>query len=82
MAFIFLFALSQFGTDWPGTSYVFVFHQVHPQETVCLTLPSLLYDSNCFRMFFNFGISTTVFYIFILVSYFRMRSEHALLNIP
>ena len=36
-------------------------------------LTSLLYDLNCFRMLF--GISTIVFYIFILVSYFR--SEHA-----
>ena len=42
-------------------------------------LTSLLYDLNCFRMLF--GISTIVFYIFILVSYFR--SEHACFrNIP
>ena len=56
--------------------YVFVFHQVHPKEKVCLTLITLLNYSSFF------GMSTIVFYIFILVSYFRMRSEHALLNIP
>ena len=76
VAFIFLFELSQFGTDWPGKNYVFVFHQVHPQEKVCLTLTALL---NYSRLF---GMSTIVFYIFILVSYFRMRLEYALLNIP
>ena len=51
----------------PGTDYTFSFIR-YTLKKKCLTLTSLLYDLliNCFRMLF--GISTIVFYIFILVS--------------
>ena len=83
--FIFLFAPSNLNfvdrlSRCLEQARFFFFHHVHPQEKVYLTLTSLLYVFNFFRMLL--GISTIVFYIFILVSYFRMRSEYALRNIP
>ena len=82
-----LFSCSPFLISISWTDYLgawnkqgFFFHHVHPQEKVYLTLASLVYVFNFFRMLL--GISTIVFYIFILVSYFRMRSEYALQNIP
>ena len=76
--FIFLFALSQFRgptISEPIRGYVFSFIRYSIKKK-CVWHLLLFSYLNCFLMLF--GISTTVFYIFILVSFYR--SAHACLT--